>query len=76
METYFDDVSQAIQKVGGKTIRHQLNGGYGQAVVDKIGDQNVLHLGADVAWTQPGVAVHAIANGVVRLSQGAPTQKS
>ncbi len=73
VETYFDDVTQAIQKVGGKTIRHQLNGGYGLAVVDKIGDQHVLHLGSDVAWNQPGVPIHAIAGGVVRLSQGVPT---
>jgi murein DD-endopeptidase MepM/ murein hydrolase activator NlpD len=70
VESYFEDVSEAIQQVRGKTIRHQLNGGYGLPVIDKVGDQNLLHLGADVAWQRTGDPVYAIANGVVRISAG------
>jgi hypothetical protein len=70
VDSYADDVAEAIQKVGGRTIRHQLNGGYGLPVIDMIGDQHVLHLGADVAWYRVGTPVYAIANGVVRVSQG------
>lgn len=70
VESYFEDVSEAIQKVRGKTIRHQLNGGYGLPVIDKVGDQNLLHLGADVAWQRTGDPVYAIANGVVRIAAG------
>jgi murein DD-endopeptidase MepM/ murein hydrolase activator NlpD len=72
VETYFDDVSQTIQQVGGRTIRHQLNGGYGLPIIEKVGDQHLLHLGADVAWHQAGAPVYAIADGVVRVSQGPP----
>jgi murein DD-endopeptidase MepM/ murein hydrolase activator NlpD len=70
VESYFDDISQAIQKVRGKTIRHQMNGGYGLPVIDKVGEQNLLHLGADVAWQRTGDPVYAIANGVVRIAAG------
>jgi murein DD-endopeptidase MepM/ murein hydrolase activator NlpD len=69
VETYFDDASQALQKVGSRTIRHQLNGGYGLPVVDMAGGQHLLHLGSDVAWYQVGAPVYAIADGVVRISQ-------
>jgi murein DD-endopeptidase MepM/ murein hydrolase activator NlpD len=70
VESYFEDVSEAIQQVRGKTIRHQLNGGYGLPVIDKVGDQNLLHLGADVAWQRTGDPVYAVANGVVRIAAG------
>lgn len=71
VDSYADDVQEAIQKIGGRTIRHQLNGGYGLPVVIMVGNQNVLHLGADVAWYRVGAPVYAIADGVVRISQGA-----
>ncbi len=71
VDSYADDVTQPIQKVGGRTIRHQLNGGYGLPVVIMVGNQHVLHLGADVAWYRVGTPVYAIADGVVRVSQGA-----
>jgi murein DD-endopeptidase MepM/ murein hydrolase activator NlpD len=70
VETYADDVTQTVQKVGGRTIRHQLNGGYGLPVVIMVGNQNLLHLGSDVAWHRVGAPVFAIADGVVRVSQG------
>ncbi len=70
VETYVDDVTQTIQKVGGRTIRHQLNGGYGLPIVIMVGNQNLLHLGSDVAWHRVGTPVFAIADGVVRVSQG------
>jgi murein DD-endopeptidase MepM/ murein hydrolase activator NlpD len=68
--TYFDDVDQFEQTIGGRTIRHPLNGGFGLPVVKKLGGKNLLHLGADVAWQQPGAKVHSIAAGVVRISTG------
>jgi hypothetical protein len=70
VESYADDVQQAIQKVGGRTIRHQLNGGYGLPVIITVGGKNLLHLGADVAWYRVGTPVYAVADGVVRISQG------
>ena len=70
--SYFDDVNQAIQKVGGRTFRHQLNGGYGLPVVSKIGDKHLLHVGADLAWHRAGEPVYAMAAGIVRVSQGPP----
>jgi murein DD-endopeptidase MepM/ murein hydrolase activator NlpD len=72
VESYFDDAENAIQKIGGRTVRHQYNGGYGLPVIDKIGDQNVLHLGADVSWFRT-VPVYAVGDGVVRISAGGPT---
>lgn len=71
VDSYADDVTQTTQRTGGRTIRHQPNGGYGLPVVMTIGDQHVLHLGVDVAWYRVGAPVYAIADGVVRLSQGA-----
>jgi murein DD-endopeptidase MepM/ murein hydrolase activator NlpD len=70
VESYFEDVSESIQRVRGKTIRHQLDGGYGLPVIDRVGDQNLLHLGADVAWQRTGDPVYAVANGVVRIASG------
>jgi murein DD-endopeptidase MepM/ murein hydrolase activator NlpD len=72
VESYFDDAENAIQKIGGRTIRHQFNGGYGLPVVDKVDDQNLLHLGADVSWYRP-VPVYAVGNGVVRISAAGPS---
>ena len=70
VESYFDDVSQSFQQVNGHTFTHQLNGGYGLPVVIMVGNQNLLHLGADVCWMRPGYPVYAIADGVVRMSAG------
>ena len=73
VESYFDDVSTIVQKVGTRTVRHQPNGGYGLAVVAKLNGRNLLHLGADVAWQRVGSPVYATAAGVVRVSEGPPT---
>ena len=54
----------------GNVTRHRPNGGYGLPVVDKIGDQHLLHVGADLGWLQVGEPVFAVADGVVRLSTG------
>lgn len=70
VESYFDDVSLAIQQINNHYIRHQLNGGYGLPIVATVGDQHLLHLGSDVCWMRPGTPIHAIANGVVRFSTG------
>jgi murein DD-endopeptidase MepM/ murein hydrolase activator NlpD len=35
-----------------------------------VGDVNLLHLGADVGWYRTGEPVFAVANGIVRMSQG------
>jgi len=71
--SYFDDVQQATQKVGGRSFRHQLNGGYGLPVAQMADGRQFLHVGADVAWHRAGQGVHAIADGVVRVSQGPAT---
>jgi murein DD-endopeptidase MepM/ murein hydrolase activator NlpD len=73
--SYLEDVSEAIQKVGSRTFRHQLNGGYGLPVVDTVGGKHLLHLGADVAWMRLGAPVYAMADGVVRISDGPPPDK-
>jgi hypothetical protein len=70
--TYFDDLTQEIQKVGGRTFHHQLNGGYGLPVVDMVEGKHLLRLGADVAWYRAGEPVYAMAAGVVRVSLGPP----
>jgi len=70
VRAYFEDVAQSIQQVRGRTSSHQLNGGYGLAVRAKVAGKNLLHLGADVAWHRAGDPVFAIANGVVRTSEG------
>jgi murein DD-endopeptidase MepM/ murein hydrolase activator NlpD len=72
VESYFNDAENAIQKIGGRTIRHQYNGGYGLPVIDRVGDQNLLHLGADVSWYRP-VPVYAVGDGVVRISAAGPS---
>ncbi len=72
VESYWDDVSNTIQNIHGRMIRHPLGGGYGLPVVDMVGDKHLLHLGADVSWHRP-VPVYAIADGVVRISTGGPT---
>jgi murein DD-endopeptidase MepM/ murein hydrolase activator NlpD len=70
VEGFFDEVERTIDRVRGRTFRHQPNGGYGLPVVDKVGDAHLLHLGADVGWYRVGDPVFAVANGVVRVSQG------
>lgn len=67
---FFEEVQQTIGRAGGRTFRHQPNGGYGLPVVDKVGGANLLHLGADVGWYRVGEPVYAVANGIVRASQG------
>jgi murein DD-endopeptidase MepM/ murein hydrolase activator NlpD len=67
---FFEEVQQTIGRAGGRTFRHQPNGGYGLPVVDKVGGVNLLHLGADVGWYRVGEPVYAVANGIVRASQG------
>src|SRR5262245_42753432 len=65
---FFEEVQRTFDRVGARTIRHQPNGGYGLPVVDKVGDANLIHLGADVGFYRVGEPVYAVANGVVRLS--------
>ncbi len=72
VDGFFDEVQRTIDSVRGHTFRHQPNGGYGLAVVDQVGDAHLLHLGADVGWYRVGDPVFAVANGVVRISQGPP----
>jgi murein DD-endopeptidase MepM/ murein hydrolase activator NlpD len=69
---FFEEVVRTFDRVGSRTFRHQPNGGYGLPVVDKIGDAHLLHLGADVGWYRVGEPVFAVANGVVRVSEGPP----
>jgi murein DD-endopeptidase MepM/ murein hydrolase activator NlpD len=69
---FFDEVQRTMDRVGNRTFHHQPNGGYGLAVVDKIGAANLLHLGADVGWYRIGDPVFAVSNGVVRISEGPP----
>ena len=68
---FFEEVARTIDRVGTRTFRHQPNGGYGLPVVDKVGDANLIHLGADVGFYRVGEPVYAVATGVVRMSQGA-----
>ena len=70
VRSYFEDVAQAVQEIDGRTVQHQLDGGYGLAIRAKVAGKNLLHLGADVAWYRAGDPVFAIANGVVRTSAG------
>jgi hypothetical protein len=53
VESYWEDVSNTIQNIRGRMIRHPLGGGYGLPVVDMVGDKHLLHLGADVSWHRP-----------------------
>ena len=69
-EGFFEEVQRTVDRVGTHTFRHQPNGGYGLPVVDKVGDANLIHLGADVGFYRVGEPVYAVAAGVVRLSQG------
>lgn len=68
---YFAQMNQSQQRVGGKIVLNKPNGGYGLPTVLKSPDgRNLVHLGADVAWYRVGERVHAVADGVVRLSVG------
>jgi murein DD-endopeptidase MepM/ murein hydrolase activator NlpD len=72
VDGFFDEVQRTVDRVRGRTFRHQPNGGYGLPVVDQVGDAHLLHLGADVGWYRVGDPVFAVANGVVRISEGPP----
>ena len=72
---FFDDVQRTIDRVGNRTFRHQPNGGYGLTVQDMVGGVHLLHLGADVGWYRVGEPVYAVANGVVRVSEGRPPKE-
>jgi murein DD-endopeptidase MepM/ murein hydrolase activator NlpD len=74
VDGFFEEVQRTIDRVRGHTFRHQPNGGYGLPVVDKVGDTHLLHLGADVGFYRVGEPVYAVANGVVRMSQGPPKE--
>jgi murein DD-endopeptidase MepM/ murein hydrolase activator NlpD len=76
VDGFFEEVERTIDRARGHTFRHQPNGGYGLPVVDKIGDAHLLHLGADVGFYRVGEPVYAVANGVVRMSQGPPKEDS
>lgn len=72
LRSTFFEVTRTQMFVNGKRFRQKPNGGFGLPVIDKIGDQNLIHLGADLGWHQVGAPVFAIADGVVRLSTGPP----
>lgn len=70
VRTFFFEVVRTFDVVRGRRFTHQPNGGYGLPVVRKVNGKNLLHLGADVGWYRVGAPVHAVAAGVVRLSEG------
>jgi len=76
IEGFFEEVQRTVDRVGTHTFRHQPNGGYGLPIVDKVGDTNLIHLGADVGFYRVGEPVYAVAAGVVRMSQGPTTDES
>ena len=51
---YAQDVVETVMEVNGGLVEHVPNGGYALAIVTKVQGQNLLHLGADVAWLRPG----------------------
>ncbi len=69
--TFFEAVRD-FSIVGRRRIRHRPNGGYGLPVVDRVADQHLLHVGADLGWYQVGEPVFAVADGIVRISYGPP----
>jgi murein DD-endopeptidase MepM/ murein hydrolase activator NlpD len=71
---FFAEAERTFDRVGTHTFRHQPNGGYGLPVQDMAHGKHLLHLGADVGWYRIGEPVCAIANGVVRVSEGRPKQ--
>ena len=75
VRTFFFDVEETIQRAGGRTIRHQPNGGYGLPIRQRVEGNNLIHLGADVGWYRVGEPVYCVADGVVRISQGPPTAR-
>src|SRR5262245_61479028 len=70
VRTYVADVVQTVQEVDGQVYRHMPNGGYGLPIQIQVAGKYLIHLGADVAWNRAGEPVFAIADGVVRMSQG------
>jgi murein DD-endopeptidase MepM/ murein hydrolase activator NlpD len=74
VDGFFEEVHRTIDRTRGHTFRHQPNGGYGLPVVDKVRDTHLIHLGADVGFYRVGEPVYAVANGVVRISQGPPKE--
>ena len=69
VEGFFEEVASPIGRVGRRTFRHEVNGGYGLAIRDRVGTQHLIHLGADVGWYRIGDPVVSVANGVVRVVQ-------
>ena len=69
IEGFFEEVASTVGRVGRRTFRHQPNGGYGLAVRGRVGDKNLIHLGADVGWYRVGNPVMAVSDGVVRVVQ-------
>jgi murein DD-endopeptidase MepM/ murein hydrolase activator NlpD len=76
VDGFFEQVQRTIDRARGHTFRHQPNGGYGLPVVDKVGNAHLVHLGADVGFYRVGEPVYAVANGVVRMSQGPPKDEA
>lgn len=72
IDGYFNTIDNTIDRAGGRTFRHAANGGYGMPVQDMADGQHLLHLGADVGWYRAGDPIYAVADGVVRVSQGLP----
>ena len=70
VQTFFFEVVRTFEVVRGRRFTHQLNGGYGLPVVQKVEGKHLLHLGADVGWYRVGLPVYAAAAGVVRVSEG------
>ncbi len=70
VETFFYEVVRNFEVVRGRRFTHQPNGGYGLPVVQRVGEKNLLHLGADCGWHRAGAPVYAVAAGVVRVSEG------
>jgi hypothetical protein len=73
----FVEAAQTLSVVRGRRFRHQPNGGYGLQILEKEGDQHLIHLGADLGWHRFGEPVFAAANGIVRRSLGpTPPEKA
>lgn len=72
----FHEVQNSQGMVNGRRFRYQPNGGYGLKVVHKVGDKNLIHVGADLGWRRVGEPVFAVADGVVRVSRGPRLEES
>ena len=67
----FAEVTRTFLVVRGHRFSQRPNGGYGLPMAQKVGNKHLLHVGADLGWFQAGEPVYAVANGVVRICQGA-----